>query len=178
MALAGVQVTDALIGVEQTVDLAPGESATFPGSYSTAGMQTAAAAARGQHNVFLPMVMRATGAGATTNVLVDVTLTNRATATAEYGDATVTASESCTTNVHALEVSKDVDPAVTRIYRWTIDKAVDDPGPHLVYVGDFIDAVYTVTVDLDDPPFVEGAHSVQGTSRSRIRRRWTRRWRL
>ena len=165
VALAGVRVEDALIGVNETVDLAPGESATFSGSYSTAGMQIVMAVARGQYNLFLPVVMRVAGVGTgtTTNVLVDGVLTNTATATAQYGNAEVTASESCTTKVHALDVSKDVQPAIARIYRWTIEKEVDDPGPHLVYVGDFIDAVYTVTVDLDDPAFLEDAHSVQGT---------------
>jgi uncharacterized repeat protein (TIGR01451 family) len=87
---------------------------------------------------------------------------NTVTATSEYGSAVISASDSCTTNVHELEVSKNAQTSLKRTYQWTIDKAVDDPGPITLLPGASTTPHYTVTVNLDAPPYADSAWAVQG----------------
>ncbi|MFN2110174.1 MAG: MBL fold metallo-hydrolase, partial [Anaerolineae bacterium] len=91
------------------------------------------------------------------------TLTNIATATAQFAQVAFEASDDCVTKVHELEVSKDAQASFERTYQWTIDKLVDDPGPITLLPGDSVTMQYTVTVNLDDPPYVDSPLVVEGT---------------
>ena len=62
-----------------------------------------------------------------------------------------------------LDVTKEAHTSFTRTYLWTLDKTVDDPGPILLYPGDYADAEYTVVAGLDDPAYVDGDWTVGGT---------------
>jgi hypothetical protein len=91
------------------------------------------------------------------------TITNTVTATSLYLTSEVTATDSCSTDVYRPVVTKDANTSFLRTYKWTIDKSVDEPGPTLLYVGDFVEPEYAVVVDLDDPPFVDTEMLVSGT---------------
>lgn len=78
-------------------------------------------------------------------------LENVATASASYAGATspVSASDTCATNVYALDVTKTTEPSFARRFNWSIVKAVDDPGPVPILLGRTFDATYQITVDAD-----------------------------
>jgi hypothetical protein len=121
----------------------------------------------GSHYIFLPLIMRGPGGSATPGVPPSFvgpgTITNTVSVTAEFAQATVEEADSCATTVHGLEVNKDAQASRKRLYQWTIDKSVDNPGPIGLYPGDFVTLEYSVTVDLDDPPVAEGDWAVEGT---------------
>ncbi|NIV35381.1 MAG: hypothetical protein GWN58_39785, partial [Anaerolineae bacterium] len=62
-----------------------------------------------------------------------------------------------------LIVTKDAHTSFTRTYLWTLDKTVDDPGPILLYPGDYADVEYTVVAGLDDPAYLDSDWAVEGT---------------
>ena len=82
-----------------------------------------------------------------------------------YGLATVraTAEASCQTQVHSLAVTKQAQTTLDRRYNWTINKEVDNPGPIALLRGESLQPVYTVTVGLADPPYVDSNLRVSGT---------------
>jgi hypothetical protein len=121
--------------------------------------------------VYLPLVMRGADFSPVRSELpsrasafgAPETITNTATASTLYLTEEITATDSCSTNVYRPVVTKDAHTSFLRTYKWTIDKSVDEPGPTLLYVGDFVEPEYTVVVDLDDPPFVDTDMLVSGT---------------
>ena len=161
--LVGVVVQDPLIGLNEIVDLDAGESKTFTATYNPCPPPE-------RYKIFLPLVMRGASSptsqhqasGRTQARAAQGTVVNTVTATGQYGSTVIRASDSCTTNVHELTVSKDAQPLQKKTYHWAIAKTVDDPGPTLLLAGQSTEAAYEVTLDLDDPPFVN-AWSVRGT---------------
>jgi len=162
--LEGIVVEDPFIGLDETIDLAPGAFETFTGRYtSTRASDSGGGSGGGPFQVYLPLVMRGTVSNRVTNVPLADDITNTATATTNYALATVTASDSCVTTVHELEVAKTAQPSVERQYFWTLTKTVDNPGPIVLWVSDFTEVEYTVTAGLAEPPVAEGAWTVEGT---------------
>lgn len=169
--LLGVAVEDPLIGLSETVDLAPQESRTFTGAYNP--FNTKSSSGRGDYFLFLPLIARRFESPSVQHeppVRAPIngasgTITNTVTATSQYGSATITASDDCVTNYYVPEVSKDAQASLTRTYYWTVDKEVDDPGPITLYPADFATPEYAVTVRLDDPPYVDSEWAVKGTIR-------------
>jgi hypothetical protein len=91
---------------------------------------------------------------------------NTATATAQYAEATVSAEDTATCPpppTYSLIVTKDAQTSFTRAYQWTLEKMVDDPGPILLYPGDFAEVNYQVVADLGSPAFVDSNWAVEGT---------------
>lgn len=93
-------------------------------------------------------------------------LENVATASAHYAGATATvsASDSCATNVYALDVTKTAEPSFARRFNWSIVKTVDDPGPVPILLERTFDATYHVTVDAvgeDSDWSLEGSITVE-----------------
>lgn len=159
--LQDVLVEDPLLSLSEMVDLAPGESQTFFLSFNTADMDTNLGA--GPYQVFLPLVMRGSGMSGARDQFLNETLTNTSTATAQFAQVAFEASDDCVTTVHELEVSKDAQASFERTYQWTVDKVVDDSGPITLLPGDSVTMQYTVTVNLDDPPYVDSPLVVEGT---------------
>jgi hypothetical protein len=163
--LLGVVVDDPVTGLSETVDLAPGESRTFTGTYYS--IDALGSLHSGNHYLFLPLIMRGPGQPDTPvsppTFVAPGTITNTVTATTEFAQVTLEDADSCVTNVHVLEVSKDAQTSFTRTYYWTIDKMVDDPGPITLLPGASATPQYTVTVNLDVPPYVDGDWAVEGT---------------
>jgi len=62
--------------------------------------------------------------------------------------------------VVVLEPSKDVQTSFTRTYLWTLEKMVDNPGPILLYPGDYAEVNYTVKAD---SAYVDSDWAVEGT---------------
>jgi hypothetical protein len=158
--LEGIVVEDPVIGLNETVELEPDESKTFT---ATIIASSAGALGDGRYRVYLPLVIHGTGSNLAANTPLADDITNTATASAEYALATVTASDDCVTKVHELDVSKDAQTSLTRTYLWTIDKTVDDPGPIILLPGGSTTAQYTVTVDLDSPPYTDSDWAVEGS---------------
>lgn len=165
--LFGVVVEDPLTGLAETVDLVPGESRIFTGTYSSINDQSRSLGR--SYVIYLPLIMQGIGAPSVPPApsanpfIAPGTITNTVTATADFAQVAVEEAASCATAVHGLEVTKDVQTSLRRLYQWTIDKTVDNPGPIGLYPGDFVTLVYEVTVDLDDPPVIEGGWAVEGT---------------
>jgi hypothetical protein len=158
--LEGISVEDPVIGLNETIDLAPGESETF---IATIIANASGALGDGRYRVYLPLVIHGTGSILAANTPTADDITNTATASAKYALATVTASDDCVTKVHELDVSKDAQTSLTRTYLWNIDKTVDDPGPIILLPGGSTTAQYTVTVDLDSPPYSDSDWAVEGS---------------
>lgn len=159
--LEDISVQDPIIGLDEMIDLAPGEWETFSGTYPSTSVP--GGNPTGPYRVYLPLVVGGSDSFSGQNASLVDPFENTATATSQYALATVEASDSCVTTVHELEVTKDAQPLQERQYLWTIAKTVDDPGPHFLFVGDFVEVEYTVTIDLADPPYIEGAWAVSGT---------------
>jgi hypothetical protein len=167
--LLGVVVEDPLTGLAENVDLAIGESRIFTGTYSSLNAQSDSFGKT--HVLFLPLLMRGIDSSTVrpqppvrpAAFTAPGTVTNTVTVTTEFGQLAVEEADSCTTTVHGLEVNKDVQASLRRLYQWTIDKTVDNLGPIGLYPGDFVSLEYAVTVDLDDPPLAEGGWAVEGT---------------
>jgi hypothetical protein len=161
--LQDILVEDPLLTLSEMLDLAPGESQTFFRTFNPCGSSPNPDG--GPYHVFLPLIMRGTGGGTSgvRNQVLDGTVTNTSTATAEFAQLVFEVSDDCVTTIHELEVSKDVQSSFERTYQWTIDKTVDDPGPITLLPGDSITRQYTVTIDLDNPPYVDSPLIVEGT---------------
>jgi hypothetical protein len=121
------------------------------------------------HVIYLPLVIRSTDSPLVPREPsgrvspAPGTITNTVTATTEFAQVTLEEAASCVTNLHVLEVSKDAQTSFTRTYYWTIDKMVDDPGPIILLPGSSATPLYTVTVKLDVPPYVDGDWAVEGS---------------
>ena len=163
MFLEGIVVEDPVIGLDETVDLAPGESETFATTV-TADSSSVVGGDR-PHRVYLPLVFQGIGSNLAANAPLADDITNTATASTEYALATVTASDTCVTKVHEPTVSKDAQPSFERQFYWEITKTVDDPGPIVLWRGDFAEVEYTITADLADPPFTDKKWAVGGEIR-------------
>ncbi len=91
-------------------------------------------------------------------------IVNEVTASGVFAAATVTDTAICETNVYALDVNKSVQTSMTRLYNWTIDKDVSDPGPIQLIPGQTADVTYSVTVGFDKTlPYVDSEWMLQGT---------------
>jgi hypothetical protein len=154
--LRDVAVADSRIGLSQTLDLAPGESQKFTGTYPT---RDRIRPCGGGFSLYLPLVVRGLDGPEPDHD----TIANPVTASGRYALATVEAFDDCATRLHELKVGQEVQTSLQRQYDWTITKTVDDPGPIGIFPGDFVSPLYTVTVDLDTPPFTDRDWSVEGT---------------
>lgn len=90
---------------------------------------------------------------------------NTATASTSYGSTSVTSSDSCTTNIYSLNVTKDVETSLTRSPNWQINKTVDGESRKdlVLLVNETVSVTYEVLVDLGDPAFVDSDWVVSGT---------------
>ncbi|HSR35191.1 MAG TPA: SdrD B-like domain-containing protein [Anaerolineae bacterium] len=156
--LQDVLVKDEILGLNEAVDLAPGESRTFYGKHSTRGSNGS-----GPFRVYLPLVKRGGASPSVASEPWSDTIVDAVTATSIYASAMVEASDSCVTQLHELVVNKEVQTSLERIYHWTIDKALADPRPYTLFPGDFAEIKYAVAVDLDDPPFLDSGWGLAGT---------------
>ncbi|HSJ54802.1 MAG TPA: SdrD B-like domain-containing protein [Anaerolineae bacterium] len=160
--LQGVAVSDPFLGLSELVDLGPGESETYLGSYDTTRPIA-------RYAIYVPLVLLqgssqpAASSHRAAAVSQNAVISNTATATSDYALVTLTATDTCVTNIHELEVHKDAQTSFTRTYLWTIDKTVDDLGPMTLLSGAMTTPNYTVTVDLQDPPYVDSDWAVEGT---------------
>jgi len=127
--LLDIVVEDPLTGLSETIDLAPEESRTFTGTYSSINAQSRSFGMN--HVIYLPLVIRSTDSPLVPREPsgrvspAPGTITNTVTATTEFAQVTLEEAASCVTNLHVLEVSKDAQTSFTRTYYWTIDKMAD-----------------------------------------------------
>jgi hypothetical protein len=159
--LQDILVEDLLLDLSEMVDLLPGESKTFYSKFDTCSMDTNLGG--GPYHVFLPLVFRGSGSSGARDQFLNDTLTNTSTATAQFAQVSLAASDDCVTTVHVPEVSKDAQTSFKRTYQWIIAKMVDNPGPITLLPGDSATPVYTVTVNLDTPQYVDSDWAVEGT---------------
>jgi len=158
--LRDVEVAASLIGLSETLDLAPGESQTFTGKYST---RNHIRPCGGGFSLYLPLVVRGPDSPLVGYEPDLDTKTNAVTASGRYALATVEAFDDCVTRLHELQVRKDIQTSLKRQYQCAISKEVDDPGPLVLFPNDSAQLVYTVTAGLGDPPFVDRDWIVEGT---------------
>ena len=62
-----------------------------------------------------------------------------------------------------LIITKTAQTSFTRTYLWTLEKTVDNPGPILLYPGDYTEVEYQVVAGLDSPAYIDSDWSVEGT---------------
>jgi SdrD B-like domain len=159
--LKDIAVDDPAIDFSTMITLTAGESKTFTATVDS--LVLAGHRGSGRYVVFLPLVLRGAAAAPAQEQSVQEAFENTVTATSQYALATVTASDSCTTQIYELEVSKSAQTSFKRTYHWLIDKAVDNAGPFTVLPGASVTPKYTVTVDLQAPPYIDSDWAVQGT---------------
>ncbi len=165
-----VTVKDDMINLNEIIpELTPGQVMTYTGSYTTAngnGSCVPVPPPPDEHVIFLPVIF-ANGLAADRNGLapelnVADPVTNTVTVTAQYATVSVSDSDTCTTEVHELSVSKDAQTSLNRQYVWTIDKVSDASSLTILFPGQPAFVTYTVGVDLAQPPTRDRDWAVSG----------------